>query len=411
MMQQFASTPGAVPGKFPQNPQPAVRFKQGLRTVILIVPTLDLVRDLATPLDPKEDPEAVYDLLAEPDPDGRVGRNRPRSRAHVKGIAHYLQNSKTWVLGSITAVAKPGTVNFVTQWQFDDTRAIGYVEVPRFDANLFDVVDGGHRTVAIDEAVRDRKASTWRELVASGIPVMILEEESPIQAGLDFAALASTKPISSSLRDALDASSPVNAFFLEMSRALDLTDHGTRIEYLSGSVGANSEKLAPFSAFKFAGSQFIVGRRYRSPKPQDAGVNAELAKDEGKARQLWWDRVYHAYDYASRVLPGWKEITEGSLKVPEARKDFISISTVGMTTLMLALHEVALSGEDIVEKAINRLATLNWSRTDKSVLFSTVINRDAADTSKLVTSISRTGFEAGADELVKHLGDMVPAAA
>ena len=409
-MQQINPMLGAGPGKFPQNPQPAIRFKQGSRTVILLVPTLDLVRDLATPLDPKEDPEAVYDLLAEPDPEGRVGRNRPRSRAHVKAITYYLQNSPTWVLGSISAVAKPGTITFETVWQFDDTRAIGYVEVPRFDANLFDVVDGGHRTVAIDEAVRDRKTATWRELVTSGIPVMIMEEGSPIQAGLDFAALASTKPISSSLRDALDASSPVNAFFLELSRALDLTDHGVRIEYLSGSVGANSDKLAPFSAFKFAGSQFIVGRRYRSPKPQDAGVNLELTKN-GDARQLWWDRVSHAYAYASHAIPGWKEITEGSLTVAEARKEFISISTVGMTTLMLALHEVALGGESTVEKAINRLATLNWGRTDKSVLFGTVINRDAADPSKLVTSISRTGFEAGADELIKHLGDLVPAAA
>ncbi len=103
-MQQFTPTSGVGPGKFPQNPQPAIRFKQGPRTVILIAPTLDLVRDLATPIDPKEDPEAVYDLLAEPDPDGRVGRNRPRSRAHVKAITHYLQNSTSWVLGSITAV-------------------------------------------------------------------------------------------------------------------------------------------------------------------------------------------------------------------------------------------------------------------------------------------------------------------
>jgi len=122
------------------------------------------------------------------------------------------------------------------------------------------------------------------------------------------------------------------------------------------------------------------------------------------------DSIYHAYDYASRVLPGWKEITESSLTVAEARKNFISISTVGMTALMLALHEVALAGEGVVEKAVKRLATLNWSRTDKSVLFGTVINRDAADPSKLVTSISRTGFEAGADELIKHLADLLPSA-
>ena len=43
-MQQFTQMPGAGPGKFPENPQPAIRFRQGKRVVTLIVPTLDQVR-------------------------------------------------------------------------------------------------------------------------------------------------------------------------------------------------------------------------------------------------------------------------------------------------------------------------------------------------------------------------------
>ena len=55
-MQQINPMLGAGPGKFPQNPQPAIRFKQGSRTVILLVPTLDLVRDLAISARPEGGP-------------------------------------------------------------------------------------------------------------------------------------------------------------------------------------------------------------------------------------------------------------------------------------------------------------------------------------------------------------------
>jgi hypothetical protein len=409
-MQQFTQMPGAGPGKFPENPQPAIRFRQGKRVVTLIVPTLDQVGNLAAPVDPKEDPEAIYDLLEEPEPEGRIGRNRMRNTGHIKGIAKYLAESDKWVLGSLVTVARPGKIRYTTMWEFDSGRSVGYVEAGKYE-EITEVTDGGHRVGGIGIAVdpKNKNNPRWMDLVNSGIPVMIVEEEDPTQAGQDFAALAQTRPISSSLRDALDTRSPINSFFLNLSRELTLTGKGERVEYMSNSVGANSEKLLPFYAFKFVGSQFMVGRRYRSPKAQDEAVNEILAADG--AAQLWHDRLARTFEYAGKTLPGWKQVVEGALTVPEARRDFISISTVGMTAFMLALHGVAEQEEGVIKKAIDRLARLDWGRTDSSVLYGTVINSDVTDPSKIVTSISRNGFENGADKLVEHLGDLMPAAA
>ena len=385
---------GATPMRFPQNPIPTIRFLQGKRKVFLLVPHLDQVKNLATPPE-KYDP---VNMNGE-----RVGRNRPTSRPHILGIQSYLLSGRPWVLGSLTAVVKPDSLRFTALVDFGDDVAIGYTEVERFE-EVYDVTDGGHRVPAIDGALtisQKEDSQHWRELVRSGIPVMVVEETSPAQAGLDFAALASTKPISSSLREALNVDNPVNHFALDLSQSIRLLRDGELVEYLGASVGANSDKLITFASFKFAVSVMIVGRRFRTPRRQDEAVVDEL-RNGGFAK--WKLALQEFFEYAAEVLPGWHHVVSGELSAAEARNSYLTCSAAGIGALAIAMYEVLLLGDDRrVQIAVDHLATLNWSRGPDSVFAGTLLNEDPKRPGTYIVAAGRPAFEAAADRLIDSM--------
>src|SRR3954452_21676056 len=233
----------------------AIRYRQGTRTMFVMVPNPYRLVDMAKNV-------TVYDPRTETD----EFSNRPQNKPHIKGISSYLEsNTDKWILGAMVVYVKPGTLTFVPIAERPD-KAVGILDLPE-GTPFFAIGDGQHRAEGYKGAFSRHTTPddpVRKALLESGQPVIIVEEESPAQASMDFVDLATTKHSPSSLRAAFDKRKGINRLCLELVESVAMFDHGDRVEFLRASVSKNSRKVFAFASLKFAVATLLVGFGQRS---------------------------------------------------------------------------------------------------------------------------------------------------
>jgi DGQHR domain-containing protein len=328
----------------------ALRYKQGKRTMYVMVPNPFRLADMAKNV-------TVYDPRSE----AEDFSNRLQNKPHIKGISEYLQSTPDrWILGAMVVYVKPDTVTFVPIAERPD-KAMGILDLPE-GTPFFAIGDGQHRAEGYKGAFSrhpDPDDPVRKALLESSQPVIVVEEPSPLQASMDFVDLATTKPIPSSLRAALDKRKAINRLCLDLAQAVPMFDQGERIEFLRASVSKNGKKVFAFASLKFAVATMLVGFSQRSTAGLETATETALSQDyDGLYKRTLADLTL-----LSEKLPGWREVTDGSMEPSVAKELYVSCTSAGLNAIAGTLFDLHQGGGSSAD-AIDKMAKLDWRKTN-----------------------------------------------
>jgi DGQHR domain-containing protein len=329
---------------------------------------------------------------------------RKTTPAHVQGILDYIvrqaEKSEPWTFNSI--------VLYSTDPLEFETVSVGHQAAGEARASeAFSVGEGLHRclawAVALDLAkVRGVKrpeispeAQKWIELAA--IPVVVIEEKNLRRQKSDFNKLNQQKPLSATVLSLTDVESQLS----ELTRWLidDVALFRGRIDLNNASVGAKSDKLLSFAQLRFVAASYLLGKKTRSRKVVEDGIN-KLVDKRGK-KALRGD-LKEAFSCVATKMGGLERLQTQKLSGVEAgnvirklRSETLLASNAAWRALFVALHDAKDEGVS-VEAAFKRVRKdpMIWSR--KNAFFKgTLIDRD---TGKLLSN--RESIEAATDKLL-----------
>jgi DGQHR domain-containing protein len=372
----------------------AIRYKQGKRTMYLVAPNPYRLADMT------KDTQ-VYDPRSESDDVS----NRLQNRPHIRAIGSYLgENPDKWILGAMVVYVKPEVLQFKSLTGSAD-KAMGILDIPE-GVPFFAIGDGQHRALGYKEVFKRHPSAgdpVRQALLASGQPVIIVEEPSAAQASMDFVDLATTKPIPSSLRAALDKRKKINLLSMEVAQEVKLFDVGDRVEFLRASVSKNSKKLFAFASLKFAVATMLIGFSQRTATGIEAATDPLLTSDYDGRKAF----VVDAFNELSELLPGWADIVDGSMDVPTAKDRFVSCTSAGLTAIAGALFRV-VDNQESVPAACQRMAEIDWRKLNRK----TVGKKEANDVffegtilQEGLTVSNRPSFESAADKLYEAIAE------
>jgi DGQHR domain-containing protein len=359
------------------------------------------------------DQPVTWDALA-PQPHG----NRVRDKDHVAAIVEYLRNEPNPILGAL--VIYPRDVSQVSFRPADGADDTGLLEMDV--GTVFDVGDGQHRLAAMAQLVGDVRDGDLddplrQRIYGMKIPLLVVRDDDPARRAQDFVDLQrNAKPPSGSLGTSMDRRHAINRFTLDVAKSAALFDGGTRIEFLSDTVGARSSKLYSFQALRQAVGILLVGSSQRTragwEAAADAALNAGPSEKDGHDAQL--ERITQIFDELAYALPGWSDLMDKSTAAPEFRKRYLHATAAGLYSITLSIFKASADGIQVSD-AVEALSEVDWERHDGEADFSTKFGEGFFDGTLLVldprtqqrrTASGRPSWEAAADQL--HLKVIKP---
>lgn len=314
------------------------------------------------------------------DDDAQHG-NRDITEAHVKKIADGIRSTDRPYLGTLTVALGKKDVKIEEVQKISEFVSLVYVTVYE-DAPNPVVEDGQHRIKMAtmvwpmvknaDEGdagkVRDYLRRTSVEMT------MLLEHDADVLSTI-FVRMGSTKPISPNLIAVMDKSTCQNRLGLYVARQSRLLS--SRVSYLSTTAsramaakkGRKFDDLYPAAAVRSAAASMAgVGVRDRTPEQRESilsAIVAKRAKTAGVAEEaaiaLVGRDVVAILDYAYDTIPGWKDIANGKITVPEFKKRFVHSSAAGLHVIANTVAAGVLQGLN-AHAVVDGLAKLPWSR-------------------------------------------------
>jgi DGQHR domain-containing protein len=330
---------------------PAIGYKQGGRQMVVTAMNPDaLVKTVETPQ--RWNPVGSQ-------PHGQ----RPEDRAHRKGIAEYLESEENFVIGAVVLYASTAEAKFVPDpdQQEEEAQRSGtlYLEY----GGAFDIGDGQHRIHAYGDVISahpDRNDPVMKRLHASGQPVIVVIDDSPLHRAQDFTDLQrNSKPLSASIGLSMDRRQPVNRLLIGLvqdERVPLLSGGDGRVEFLSDTPGKLSAKLLSYKAARFI-SGLVLGCNERTTKGWEKAVNAIVDEDEDGVRQLllgFWEGLGTVRPYA--------ELISGARTTAQVREATYLASAGVLYAVGWAAH---LAGKENVspEKFVRSLGAIDFARS------------------------------------------------
>lgn len=292
------------------------------------------------------------------------------NKARVPEIAGYLlKQMKSYVFSALTA-SIDGEVRFEPLGSDTDERSVGRLRIPM--SARFVINDGQHRRAGIEAALRE-----CPELGDETIAVVFfldvgLNRCQQMFADLNRYAIRPTTSLSI-LYDHRDEDAQVTKVLLQRVQVFkDLTENQR------STLSNRSLKLFTLSGIYHATQILMVGQ--------------ERLSHEQRAEQasLFWNEV-------ARHIPDWGLAKERKVSAAELRRDYVHSHA-------LALAAIARAGRDLIrshpkdwQRRLERLSTLNWSRSNTDLWEGRAMN--SGRLSKRTINVNLTG-----NAIKKHLG-------
>lgn len=327
--------------------------------------------------------------------------NRVRSKDHVRGIVDYLLEEEHPILGAIVLYAQPEDIRVVP---LDVNGGGGELVTLHMRVGAkFDIGDGQHRVAALADALevvseRDDDDPLKERLERFTVPLLINPDADSIRRAQDFTDLQrNSKAPAGSLGASMDRRHPINRFTLDLAKAVALFKDGHRIEYHKDTLGKLSTRLYTFQAYR-QGVMFLLGAGNERSR-----VGVERAADralEGRYEQEF-ERVKGIFEACQERLPGWKELHDGTLEVPDFRERYIHSTAAAYYALCLGLYKAEQQGVAL-EQAVEALAGIDWQRPtgpsfwDGSLI---VVQEQPGGSEKRKMSAGRTAYEEAGERL------------
>lgn len=131
----------------------AVRTSQGSRQVYTLQLSL----------------QEIPRVLPVPDPKYPTTGNRKVNPDHAQKFGAYIRGQTEWVAPPLL-VRDNGSIRFEEQIELPDGSNIGQLLVPRNSRHILKIIDGQHRILGIDHAVKilDEQLASWQDALARG---------------------------------------------------------------------------------------------------------------------------------------------------------------------------------------------------------------------------------------------------
>lgn len=266
---------------------------------------------------------------------------RTLNRGRIPDIARYIvDNKSTYTFSAITA-SIDGDIQFTPIGQ-ESTAAfrMGTMTVS-MDAK-FIVNDGQHRRAAIEAAL-----PTAPELSDETIAVVFFADRGLQRCQQMFADLNrhAVRP-SASLGILYDHRSAAG----QVVKHLSLTSPIFRnlIETERSNLAARSRKLFTLSALHFATLELLPEKELE-----------DFQRSSQRCQEFW--------DAVGAQIPEWLLVRDGKMSAGEVRRDFIHCNAVVLQALGRAGRALYDSHPNEIQKRIQRLKGLDWSRRNAQV--------------------------------------------
>lgn len=334
---------------------------------------------------------------------------RKTTPAHVQAIVNYIveqaEKSEPWAFNSI--------VLYSTSVLTFNGVSIGIGSAGEAQASeAFSVGEGLHRclawAVALDLAkVKGVKRPEMSEaaekrIQLATIPAIVVEEASLDRQKTDFHTLNQQKPLTSTVLSLTD-----NTLLSELTRMViaDVKLFDGRIDLNNASVGTKSDKLLSFAQLRFVVASYLLGKRTRTPKQINSGVERIVAdKGRGEVRT----ELREVFRQVATRFGGLERLHTGHLSESQAGElvrtllgETLLTSNAAWRALFVALHEASAVGV-AAETAIDRVkhdSAIGWTR-DAQFFTGNLLGVDSETgelTGKLLSS--RESIDAAADKL------------
>jgi hypothetical protein len=307
--------------------------------------------------------------------------NRDITESHWKKIIEGVKSTDRPYLGTITVALDEKSCNIEVLKEISDYVWLVMVTVYEDAPNPI-IEDGQHRIAMathlwpqVKNAAEGHDAAIREYLEKTSVEMTVLLEDDADALGTIFVRMGSTKPISPNLIAVMDRSTIQNRLGLHVTRNSKLLSD--RVSYLSTTAsrklaetkGRTFEDLYPAAAVRSAAASMAgVGVRDRTPDQRETLLKAIVdakAKADGLTEEAAiahvGNEVVADLDYAYRRIPGWRQLSTGSLTAADFKKKYIHSSAAGLyviANVIAAGRAQGLSPRAVVDG----LAKLPWDR-------------------------------------------------
>ncbi|TDW21244.1 DNA sulfur modification protein DndB [Kribbella kalugense] len=307
--------------------------------------------------------------------------NRDVTESHWKKIIEGVKSTDRPYLGTLTVALDE------KHCHIEDVRSVSehvslVVLTVYEDAPNPIIEDGQHRIMMathlwpqVKDATEGHDAEIREFLEKTSIEMTILLEDDADVLGTIFVRMGSTKPISPNLIAVMDRSTVQNRLGLYVTRNSKLLSD--RVSYLSTTAsrrlaekkGRKFEDLYPAAAVRSAAASMAgVGVRDRTPEQRENLLKSIVdakAKGGGMTEDAAIDSIgkdiISSLDYAYRRIPGWKQLSTGTLTVAEFKRKYVHSSAAGLHVIANVIAAGRAQGLN-PRAVVDGLAKLPWDR-------------------------------------------------
>jgi hypothetical protein len=233
-----------------------------------------------------------------------------------------------------------------------------------------------------------------------------VEEKSLKRQKTDFHALNQQKALTATVLALTD-----ETLLSDLTRTLvdDVKLFDGRIDLNNASVGAKSDKLLSFAQLRFAAASYLLGKRTRSQKIINEGIEAIVA-DRGRSAVR--QELREVFTLIATRFGGLERLhldrlhdkSTGDL-VRKLRKETLLTSSAAWRALLVALHDAKEKGIDVSTSMdrVKKDPSVSWTR-DSEFFLGNLLDQDpetGKPTGKLLSS--RESIDAAADKLAAFM--------
>jgi DNA sulfur modification protein DndB len=325
--------------------------------------------------------------------------NRPVMPDHVASIADYLVEN---VGGKY--ILPPMTLNLqqrisVYEPDYESDLKPVYIVVPM--TAKISVTDGGHRTMAIIQALEKLTEEKRDHFEGDAVSVMITLESDTSQVHQDFADCSKTKALPPSQLAAYDRRNPANGLVLDLISDCPLFKD--RIDSTSKTLSKKSNHLFLTNQVRQLVKELLVGDYGLADVVFEAKAKDILGASDSESYNAERMRFTEFVNRVTKAIPVLREIAEipttgvASNKITDYReKGFVCLSATGLVIIGRIGHELFKTENPNWREVIDRFAEIDWKRS--GTLWQNNVVRDG----KIITL--RAAVKMGVDEVRKTLG-------
>ncbi|MBL7261501.1 DNA sulfur modification protein DndB [Paractinoplanes lichenicola] len=366
--------------------------------------------------------------------------NRDITESHWKKIVEGVKTTKFPYLGTLTVALAEADCHVEKLKEMSPF--VWLVQVTVYESAPNPIVEDGQHRIAmatnlwpqVKDAVEGPDLELRQLLEQTSLEMTVLLENDPETLGTIFVRMGSTKPISADLIAVMDRSTIQNRLGIYVTRQSKLLSD--RVTYLSTTAarqlaeqkGRKFEALYPAAAVRSAASSMAgVGVRDRSPDQRESllkdivGAKAKIeGLTEDAAIELIGRDVVKVLDYAYKRIPGWKQMSAGTLTAADFKKKYVHSSAAGLhviANVIAAGRSQGLSPQLVVDG----LARLPWERTSlrhatgeggegimvhdffEGTLASTAYDNKAGAWRAGTGGATRSNYQPAIDKVLRHL--------